>query len=72
VKLTRHARNRLRWIGRRHPNVTEARLIEELSTAWPGGYDQRWNRRVRVSIGETQLTLVINESSETVITMWME
>lgn len=72
VRFTRHARNRLRWIQRRHAHVTEERIHEALTGGWTGGYDRRGNRRVHVPLGSVRLTVVIDEANETVITVWVE
>jgi hypothetical protein len=72
VKLTRHARNRLRWIARRHPSVTESALLAALPQAILVGYDDRGNRRVRVALGTIGLMVVIDEAQGVVITMWVE
>jgi hypothetical protein len=72
MRLTRHARNRLRWISRRHVSVSEAKLLEAIPGALTVGYDDRGNRRARVTIGTTSLILVIDESQGSVITMWVE
>ena len=72
MRLTRHARNRLRWIARRHPGVSEAKLLEALPGAVTVGYDDRGNRRARMTIGMTNLIVVVDESQGSVITMWVE
>jgi hypothetical protein len=72
VRLTRHAKNRLRWIGRRHPGVTEQSLLEEISGSETIGYDDAGNRRARLVVRGTTLTVVIDESEGVLITMWVE
>jgi len=72
VRLTRHARNRLRWIGRRHPSVSEASLLETLPQAVTVGYDDRGNRRARVTLGRAGLIVVVDEAQSVIITVWME
>ena len=72
MKVTRHASNRLRWIGRRHRGVTADALMEALPSAETVGYDDRGNRRARVALGETRLTVVIDEAQGIVITLWVE
>jgi hypothetical protein len=72
VRLTRHARNPLRWIGRQHPNVTAEALIEALPAAETIGYDDRGNGRVRLAVGGTRLTVVMDESAGVVITLWVD
>jgi hypothetical protein len=71
VKLSRHARNRLRWIRRRHPIATEARLLDALSDARRLGYDERGNLRVMATLGSAEVVLVIDEAAALVITMWV-
>lgn len=72
MRLSRHAKNRLRWIGRRHSSVTAAGLLENLPGSETIGYDDRGNRRALVVLGETRLTLVIDEAQALVITVWVE
>jgi hypothetical protein len=72
VRLTRHAKNRLRWIARRHPDVSEPMVLEAIPGAVTVGYDDRGNRRARMTIGTTSLIVVIDESQGSVITMWVE
>ncbi|MGH2664126.1 MAG: hypothetical protein ACRDH8_15270 [Actinomycetota bacterium] len=72
MRLTRHAKNRLRWIERRHPGVTETGLIEALPASETIGYDDRGNRRARLVLGGTGLTVVIDEAQGIVITVWVE
>jgi hypothetical protein len=72
VRTTRHAKNRLRWIGRRHPSVTETALLNGLSGSETVGYDERGNRRARMQVGATNLTVVIDEEEAVVITVWVE
>ena len=36
------------------------------------GYDEQGNRRVRVTIATTELTVVVDDSAGTVITVWVE
>ena len=71
MKWTRHARNRLRWIERRHPAVTNRRLLEALPVAETLGYDDRGNRRARVMIENTEVTVVVDETEDAVITLWV-
>ena len=35
------------------------------------GYDDQGNRRVRIMIGNTQLTVVVDETGDAVITLWV-
>ncbi len=70
VKLTRHAKNRLRWIERRHPGIRQG-LLRALSTAETLGYDDRGNRRVRIMLGDTELIAVVDEVRDTMISLWV-
>lgn len=72
MRLTRHAKNRLRWIARRHETVSEAALLATIPAGVTVGYDERGNRRIRVTVGATRLILVIDESQGSIITMWAE
>jgi hypothetical protein len=72
MRLTRHARNRLRWITRHHSGVTEAELLSRLPKSEHIGYDERGNRRVRAVVGNTTLTIVVDERGGVVITLWVE
>jgi hypothetical protein len=70
--LTRPARNRLRWIARSHPSVSEAELLETVPQAVTVGYDERGNRRARLTVGTTSLTVVVDEARGMIITLWVE
>ena len=72
MRLSRHARNRLRWVARRHPHVTSASVLEALFTADELGYDERGNKRLRAQLEEVTLTLVIDAEEAIVITLWVE
>jgi hypothetical protein len=48
VRLTRHAKNRLGWVARRHPEVTADALLEARPGAKTVRYDDRGNRRARI------------------------
>lgn len=72
MKLTRHARNRLRWIARRHPGATPEAVLKAVPRGETIGYDDRENRKARVMIGDARLTVVIDEANEVVVTIWVE
>lgn len=72
MRFTRHARNRLRWIARRHPEVGAEAVVESLTGAETIGYDDRGNRKARVMIGDTALTVVVDEAAQVVVTIWAE
>ncbi len=71
MRLTRHTRNRLRWIARRHPGVTAAALEQALPGASTIGYDDRGNRKARVVVDGVTLTVVVDEERDVVVTMWV-
>lgn len=70
VKLTRHARNRVRRIARAHPEVTVGRVLEALFAAETLGYDRWGNRHAGVLVGGTRLTVVIDERERVIVTIW--
>jgi hypothetical protein len=72
VRLTRHARNRLRLLQRRLPGLTEARLIEGLGSAIAFGADVKGNRRMSIRLDEAVLVLVVDEANQVVVTIWRE
>lgn len=72
VRLTRHARNRLRLIQRRAPDLTEQRVLDGLGTASLLGEDVKGNRRMSVRIDELYLVLVVDEAKQVVVTIWRE
>jgi len=47
-------------------------LLDALSRAETVGYDDRGNRRARVNLGTTALTVVIDEAQAAVVTLWVE
>jgi hypothetical protein len=72
VRLTRHARNRLRLIQRAWPRVTEATLLEALGSGDMLGRDAKGNRRVSIEIEGIRLVVVIGERDQLVVTIWRE
>ncbi len=72
MKLSRHARNRLRLIRRRHPELTTGRLLEAVLRGETVGYDEVGNRLVSVSIPGTRLTVVLDHRERIVVTVWEE
>jgi len=72
VRLTRHARNRLRWIAKSHPRVTAQALAQSLPKAKTMGYDDRGNRKVQLVFGEARLTVVVDDAARVVVTVWVE
>jgi hypothetical protein len=72
VRLSRHARNRLRLISRRHPEITAERLLQALPDAQTLGYDDRGNRRARLRFGGITVIVVTDEKAGFLITVWVE
>lgn len=72
MKLTRHAKNRLRWIARSHPGVTESGLLDALATADALTEDDPGNRRIEVHLREVRLMAVVDEGADMVITVWVD
>jgi hypothetical protein len=72
VRLTRHAKNRLRLLRRRAPELTEPRVLEALGSARSLGRDVKGNRRVSIRIGEILLMVVVDEAKQVVVTIWRE
>lgn len=72
MRLSRHARNRLRRIQRRYPGLTPAQLLEGLLGATGIGYDEKGNRKVQVLVSGAHLTVVVGELEDLVITLWLE
>ncbi|MGH2699894.1 MAG: hypothetical protein ACRDJL_11955 [Actinomycetota bacterium] len=72
MRLTRHAKNRLRFIQRRAPSLTESRLLEALGSASVMGEDPKGNRRVSIRLDDVLLLVVVDEAKEIVITIWRE
>lgn len=71
MKLTRHARNRLRWIRRGHPAIG----VEALAAALPGapvlGYDGRGNRRLLVEVADLELIVIFDARDDVLVTLWV-
>src|SRR3990172_1491280 len=63
VRLSRHARNRLRWIRRRHPSVSELELLHAVSEGKALGYDDRGHRRGLITVGSMEIVLVVDEET---------
>lgn len=72
VRLTRHAKNRLRLIARRAPAVTERWLLEALASAALAGTDVKGNRKFSVRIDAILLTAVVDQERQVVVTLWRE
>lgn len=72
VRLTRHAKNRLRLLRRRAPDLTEPRVLEALGSARLLGEDIKGNRRMSIRIAEILLVVVVDETDQIVVTIWRE
>lgn len=72
MRLTRHAKNRLRWIQRLAPALSEADLLGALATARRSGQDLKENQYLSVVIEGLRLMVVVDEAEQIVITMWRE
>jgi hypothetical protein len=72
MRLTRHAKNRLRWIRRAEPKLAEADLLAAIDRGTLIGGDVRDNPHVLVEVAGLRLVLVVDEREQMVITMWRE
>ena len=72
MRLTRHARNRLRLLRRRAPDLTEPRVLEALDSASMLGEDMKGNRRMAIEVAEMHLVVVVDEANQFVVTIWRE
>ncbi|MBW3578968.1 MAG: hypothetical protein KY462_14760 [Actinobacteria bacterium] len=70
TRLSRHAKNKLRWIRRDAPAVSEEGLVAALEQGDVLGEDQRGNVRMTVEVSGTRLTVVVDPDDELVITVW--
>lgn len=70
TRLSRHARNKLRWIRRDAPGVSEDALVAALEQGDVLGEDQRGNVRMAVDVAGIRLTVVVDPDDELVITVW--
>lgn len=71
MRLTRHARNRLRRIRRCHPEVTSEEILNGLIRGSTLGYDRLGNRLVRITVGGLFVTVVVTGDRRVVITIWV-
>ena len=72
MRLTRHAKNRLRFFRRRAPELTESRVLEALGSAGSLGEDIKGNRRMSIRIADMLLVVVVDEANQVVVTIWRE
>jgi len=72
MRLSRHAKNRLRWLRRASVQLTEEELVEALGTGSLVGHDLKGNAHHALSLAGTRLVVVIDEREEVVVTIWRE
>lgn len=61
MRLSRHAKNRLRWIRRAASDLDETRLLEAIGEGSTIGADARGNQQIRVELGYIKLIVVLDE-----------
>lgn len=72
MRLSRHARNRLRWLRAGGLEIDEHEPIGALSVGEIVGQDLKGNSRIVVSTGGGQLMVVVDAEGEVVVTIWRE
>jgi hypothetical protein len=72
VRLSRHAKNRLRFIRRSASAVTDDALLDVLAGATELRRDARGNRVLAVRLDDVRLTVVVDDVGAVVITIWRE
>jgi hypothetical protein len=72
MRLTRHAKNRLRWIRRNVSAVTETDVVAAIDSGETIGRDVKGNRHIAAVMNGVRLVLVVDEERQLVITMWRE
>lgn len=72
MHLTRHAKNRVRFIARRVPKISETVVLAALDSATEVSLDSKGNRRVKVQIAGIMFLIVVDEVAEAVVTIWRE
>lgn len=70
MRLTRHAKNRLRRIRKAHAEVTAGAILRALLAGGLRTSDETGRIRVRVFVGATQLVVVIDPEEQVVVTIW--
>lgn len=70
--LTRHARNRIRFIRRTAPDVSAMGIVSAISEGQALEPDPQGRRRVRIEVAGIGLTAVISADGEVLITLWKE
>lgn len=64
MRLTRHAKNRLRYMRRRAPEITEAAILDVLPSGSELGSDVRGNRLLAVRIEGILLTVIVDDARQ--------
>ena len=72
MRLTRHAKNRLRYIARRWPRVSEEELLKKLAAAEVAGQDLKGNSRLSVEVGGILLIVIVDQGRDVVVTIWRQ
>jgi hypothetical protein len=73
VRFSRHARNRVRWIARSAPSVSQEEIraaLEDRPTSRE--YDERGNLRAQISVGGIALTVLLDEDEGLIVTVWRD
>ncbi|MDX1659831.1 MAG: hypothetical protein R3343_13505 [Nitriliruptorales bacterium] len=72
MRLSRHAKNKLRWIRRDAPHLTEEALLRGIADGRELGVDDRGNVKIAVEVAGVRFTAVVDPDDELVITLWRE
>lgn len=72
MRLTRHAKNRLRLIARRVPAIDESRFLKALDITIGSERDVKGNRKLIVQIDAILLRAIVDDQKQIVITIWRE
>lgn len=72
MRFTRHAKNRLRWLRRSLPTLSELAIAEAIRSGRERGRDSAGNLKVAVHVGSSNLVIVLDETQDLVITIWKE
>jgi hypothetical protein len=70
LRFTRHARNKLRRLRRLDPGVTNAAVLRALLQPERREYDEEGKARIVVTIGATELVVVVDETERVVVSIW--
>jgi hypothetical protein len=72
MRLSRHAKNRLRWIRRDSPDISEAELLKAVSSTRIHGHDAKGSALYAVVVAGLPLLVVVDEHHGVVVTIWRE